>query len=680
MRRAAPLIVASQILTSSVFARPFTFDEYRGTEHTKSSLKIEGEEYTEIDGEGLSKFVNLQELRIYNTKIEELPDELCDISTLKSISITLTGLKQLPERIGSLVNLEDIYIPGAKLNSLPNSFASLQCLENLDLAHSDFQVFPKVIGELHGLKSLDMAQNKLTEIPDAAFKNLVHLKRLHLATNSFTKIPPAIAHLTSLVHLFLYYNKITEIPSEIGKLTNLEMLSLDHNEITTIHPEIKNLKKLGYLNLEINKLMFLPREIGDLAELSELDLNHNSLIKLPDEIGNMKKLERLRLSENRLTVLPLSFLNLKDSIKLLDLEKNPLQSRSVLGSLGINELVRAFGQKLRYTEPPTEVSAMQANSESEGPKKLSWNLKMLKTLINNPVPSRRMGETEFFEKWDKSIAVHISASEKEIFKAYVENLYRPSNDYKKRAMDEGLISLTLDLIHAVTEEFCKLLADPEKNQKDSIQVIQTNVSAICDGINNYCADKQLTELRIAYCILKGEMKNDEIELIDFVKTFIAAEKEEVFNMIVASSRIDRNIHVLNLWKNRLSDVLGFDFKFHTEFNAVLRDPFHGDKESVLAAFFRVFTPKRIIKSLTEEINKNKPVFCQALKLLYDNESLSEKQKKEMAVAKDFENFDVSKIKKGFVRYYLIRENILFGRIKPPRTFLQKAKRFFSRKK
>jgi hypothetical protein len=64
------------------------------------------------------------------------------------------------------------------------------------------------------------------------------------------------------------------------------------------------------------------------------------------------------------------------------------------------------------------------------------------------------------------------------------------------------------------------------------------------------------------------------------------------------------VHVLNYWKDRFSDYLGFDFKYEISYGIHDQDLFGGNDELCLVAFFSVFTPEKIIELLTDDVNSN----------------------------------------------------------------------------
>lgn len=122
---------------------------------------------------------NLQDLSFdYCNDLVELPDELCDILSLKKLSITnCHKVFALPARIGNLVNLHELRLHSCTgLLSLPSSIGKLQSLSFLDISNClSLRKLPEQIGYLSRLKKLYMRKcPSLWELPESV-KNLERL-------------------------------------------------------------------------------------------------------------------------------------------------------------------------------------------------------------------------------------------------------------------------------------------------------------------------------------------------------------------------------------------------------------------------------------------------------------------------------------------------------------------------
>jgi len=185
----------------------------------------------------------------------------------------------------------------------------------------------------------------LTKLPKA-IANLSSLKRLILRYNQLTSIPDWLGSINSLDYLNLNVNDINKIPETIGSLSFLKELHLWNNKIYTLPNSITTIKSLGILNLRLNRLEILPENIGNMISLRELNLHDNRLTSTPESIGSLRNLEKLNLSWNELTSIPKSIGSLI-SLKTLDLSRNNLDIiPDSIGALQSLEILNLSENKL----------------------------------------------------------------------------------------------------------------------------------------------------------------------------------------------------------------------------------------------------------------------------------------------------------------------------------------------
>ncbi|KAL5752867.1 hypothetical protein ACOSP7_023054 [Xanthoceras sorbifolium] len=114
-------------------------------------------------------FPNLLEFEIdYCNDLEELPDGLCDIVSLKKLSITnCHKLSTLPEGIDKLVNLEVLRLASCtELSELPDMVTELSNLKFLDISDClTIENLPTQIGKLRSLEMLCMGGCSISELP-----------------------------------------------------------------------------------------------------------------------------------------------------------------------------------------------------------------------------------------------------------------------------------------------------------------------------------------------------------------------------------------------------------------------------------------------------------------------------------------------------------------------------------
>jgi GTPase SAR1 family protein len=132
----------------------------------------------------------------------------------------------------------------------------------------------------------------------------LNLREIHACQNKLTRLPSAIAHITTLTLLDMRKNNFSSFPTIVCSCKNLEKLDLGDNQIPSIAPEIGKLTSLRELYFNNNLLTALPVEIGRLFNLKTLMLQHNNIHKLPLIMANLTKLHTLELSGNPLVEPP----------------------------------------------------------------------------------------------------------------------------------------------------------------------------------------------------------------------------------------------------------------------------------------------------------------------------------------------------------------------------------------
>ncbi|XP_004288076.1 PREDICTED: probable disease resistance protein At5g66900-like [Fragaria vesca subsp. vesca] len=125
---------------------------------------------------------NVVEMNIdYCNDLVELPAMLCDLISLKKLSITNSHkLSALPEEIGKLVNLEMLRLRSCTdLSEFPDSIQSLINLTYLDISDCfSIKELPEHIGGMRSLEVLNMRQcSRLQELPTSVL-NLEQLKEV----------------------------------------------------------------------------------------------------------------------------------------------------------------------------------------------------------------------------------------------------------------------------------------------------------------------------------------------------------------------------------------------------------------------------------------------------------------------------------------------------------------------
>ena len=173
------------------------------------------------------------------------------------------------------------------------------------------------------LQELDLWENQLTNLPES-FGQLRNLQTLSLAFNQLTNLPESFGQLQNLKFLSLRNNQLTSLSESIGQLQNLNTLYISDNKLIKLPESFNQMRNLETLDLLDNQLTGLPESFGQLQNLKTLILLNNQLTSLPESFGQLQNLKFLNIVNNRLTSIPASIANLKDNLKTLYLNDNPI--------------------------------------------------------------------------------------------------------------------------------------------------------------------------------------------------------------------------------------------------------------------------------------------------------------------------------------------------------------------
>ena len=230
------------------------------------------------------KLEQLNELKLedLDLKLEDLDAEafeliklISKLPNLKILDLSYYGGESLPEEIVNLTSLEQLKIHESALERLPENISRLENLKSIDLfACDELQDFPDDFFQLTQLEELLLYS---TELYSDEIGSLKKLKKLSLSGDLY-EIPVWIFDLKELTELCLNEVALSEIPSEIGELTKLEYLDLGVNERITKLPEsFGNLTNLKHLSLDCCSLQSLPESFVNLTQLEKLELGPSDM-------------------------------------------------------------------------------------------------------------------------------------------------------------------------------------------------------------------------------------------------------------------------------------------------------------------------------------------------------------------------------------------------------------------
>ncbi|KAG8233402.1 hypothetical protein J437_LFUL013395 [Ladona fulva] len=183
----------------------------------------------------------------------ELQRSVFSLKCLNYLSITKTSLDCIPDEISNLSNLKTLVLHSNQICDISPSIGKLEKLKMLDLSRNKLSAVPREIAELTQLTSLQLATNSLVTLP--SFECNVKLIRLDTSWNRIETFPDlCYEQLTALTEVDLNGNQIKEVPLTISVLPSLKQLNLSNNLLTNIPAELADAPKLKELMLAGNKL------------------------------------------------------------------------------------------------------------------------------------------------------------------------------------------------------------------------------------------------------------------------------------------------------------------------------------------------------------------------------------------------------------------------------------------
>jgi hypothetical protein len=265
--------------------------------------------------------------------------------------------------------------------------------------------------------------------------------------------------------------------------------------------------------------------------------------------------------------------------------------------------------------------------------------------------------------WNENIKSFISIKNQKSIEDFIHHIYNHNEYYKKWNMPVAYLSLAKNLIESIFEIM--------KNTLDK-EIIVSNINSICVSLE-YCPDRQISELYFVYNLLTENNIDTDISLEEFIKEIIGQEKEKIFTLAVTPKNGSQNVHVLTFWKYELRNEVGFDFDFKTSFGSMGQDIFNGWHGNALKAFYSLFSPEYIIKELSERINEKSEMRCKALKMIYEDNSISKNLKRKMYTVDNTKNNNMndvndeifnhsSGITVEYIKHLLLRMQIIIQKV------------------
>ena len=175
-------------------------------------------------------------------------------------------------------NLHELDLRSNNLKDLPDELAELRTLKSVKLNYNKFESIPAVLSTLPRLTNVELGGNLITEV-DETVSQLPSIKEMDFSGNQISSVHPSIAGQTTLTYLNFENNLLVSLPAEMGTMVNLQRLDFSNNQLTELPASFGGLKGLTKMEVNNNKLGSLPASMGHLKQLKELDCRYNQFVE-----------------------------------------------------------------------------------------------------------------------------------------------------------------------------------------------------------------------------------------------------------------------------------------------------------------------------------------------------------------------------------------------------------------
>lgn len=125
---------------------------------------------------GIIEWNKLQILILSENNIEEIPEEIKNLTQLKKLYLNKNKIRMIPFQIGELKELTDLQAQDNLIEDIPLSIGELVQLEIIDFANNHIKIVPPSMGLLHKLEYLNLKGNPIISPPIEIANNLNDLK------------------------------------------------------------------------------------------------------------------------------------------------------------------------------------------------------------------------------------------------------------------------------------------------------------------------------------------------------------------------------------------------------------------------------------------------------------------------------------------------------------------------
>ncbi len=123
------------------------------------------------------KIQDIKHVNLDGWGLISIPQEVFELTNLKSLSLEFNELTEIPDEISNLVSLKHLHLDYNSLETLPESIGKLLSLKSFSIIHNNIAHLPESIKYLNNLKYVYVRGTKINQVPE--FLNNAELDKLN---------------------------------------------------------------------------------------------------------------------------------------------------------------------------------------------------------------------------------------------------------------------------------------------------------------------------------------------------------------------------------------------------------------------------------------------------------------------------------------------------------------------
>lgn len=157
-----------------------------------------------------------------------------------------SDLTRFPEEILSLADsLELLDLSNNRLQDLPQEVAQLTKLKIIFASNNNFDELPEVLGLCPELEMVGFKSNQIQRVSERSLPS--KLRWLILTDNQIEVLPDTLGERPRLQKLALAGNQLKQLPKTLSKSHNLELLRISANQLQQFPEQLLELPRLAWL-------------------------------------------------------------------------------------------------------------------------------------------------------------------------------------------------------------------------------------------------------------------------------------------------------------------------------------------------------------------------------------------------------------------------------------------------